>query len=219
MKWSSLNSALAQRRYEEMASTRSFVPNGLLSDYTGLREKLLQAIPHFDATAGAGAYDVATGLALYRILGEAGMDVRTAADDGVWRFLSLRVLPDLVQARWPHAPAERFWRGRSRIWLRACWWLIHLAWQETEEKTRAVLADVTTDTVVQLVERPGRGGFRVELTRSLFSARSGRRFTQAEFRALMKLNTARVMVTEPWLCDGGIKGYVRELHDYVDSIR
>jgi len=125
----------------------------------------------------------------------------------------------MVQARWPHAPAERFWRGRSRIWLRVCWWLIHLAWQGSEERTRAVLAGVTADTVVQLVERPGRGGFRVELTRSLFSERSGRRFTQTEFRALMKLNTARVMVTEPWLCDGGIRGYVRELHDYVDSIR
>jgi hypothetical protein len=219
MKWTSLNPALAQRRHEEMVSTRSYVANGLAADYAVLREKLLQAIPRFDAAAGAGAYDVATGLALYRVLGEAGMDVRTAADDGVWRFLSLRVLPELVQARWSHAPAERFWRGRSRIWLRVCWWLIHLAWQGTEEKTRAVLADVTTDTVVQLVERPGRGGFRVELTRALFSERSRRRFTQSEFRALMKLNTARVMVTEPWFCDGGIGGYVRELHDYVVSVR
>ena len=219
MKWSSLNSALARRCHEEMTSARSFAANGLNAEHAALREKLLQEIPRFDAVLGAGAYDVATGLALYRVLGEAGMDVRMAADDGVWRFLSLRVLPDRVQARWPHAPAERFWRGRSRIWLRVNWWLIHLAWQGSEEKTRVVLADVTTDTVVQLIERPGRGGFRVELTRALFSERSRRKFTQSEFRALMKLNTARVMVTEPWLSDGGIGGYVRELHEYVASIR
>jgi hypothetical protein len=219
MKWSTLNATLAQRRHDEMTAARSFASAGLTADYATLRERLLEGIPLFNSGTGAGAYDVATGLALYRVLGEAGMDVRTAADDGVWRFLSLRVVPDLVQARWPKAPAERFWRGRSRIWLRVNWWLIHLAWQGTEEQTRGVLADVTTDTIVQLVERPGRGGFRVELARALFRERNRRRSSQEEFRALMKLNTARVVVTEPWYCDGGIGGYVRELHDYVDSIR
>lgn len=219
MKWTTLNATLARRRHEEMTEAGNFVPAGLTADYAILRERLTGAIPLFDGTTGAGAYDVATGLALYRILGEAGMDVRTAADDGVWRFLSLRVVPDIVEARWPKSPADRFWRGRSRIWLRAVWWLIHLAWQETEEQTRAVLTDVTTDTIVQLVERPGRGGFRIELARAMFRERSSRRLSQEEFRALMKLNTARVIVTEPWFCDGGIRGYVRELHDYVVSVR
>lgn len=219
MKWTTLNSTLAQRSYDEMMATRSFTATGLTADYAALRERLLEDIHPFDPSIGPGAYDVATGLAMYRILGEAGMDVRTAADDGVWRFLSLRVVPELVEARWPHVPAERFWRGRSRIWLRVIWWLIHLVWQETEEQTLIVLADVTTDTVVQLVERPGRGGFRVELTRAMFRERSRRRFSQEEFRALMKLNTARVIVTEPWFCEGGIGGYVRELHDYVASVR
>lgn len=219
MKWSTLNATLARRRHEDMTDAGQFVAAGLTADYAILRERLVESIPPFDSDTGAGSYDVATGLALYRILGEAGMDVRTAADDGVWRFLSLGVIPEIVHARWPASPADRFWRSRSRIWLRAVWWLIHLAWQETEEQTRAVLTDVTTDTIVQLVERPGRGGFRIELARALFRERSRRRLSQEEFRALMKLNTARVIVTEPWFCDGGIQGYVRELHDYVVSVR
>lgn len=219
MKWSTLNATLARRRHEEMTEAGQFVAAGLTADYAVLRERLVESIPPFDSDTGAGSYDVATGLALYRILGEAGMDVRTAADDGVWRFLSLRVIPEIVHARWPASPADRFWRSRSRIWLRAVWWLIHLARQETEEQTRAVLTDVTTDTIVQLVERPGRGGFRIELARALFRERSSRRLSQEEFRALMKLNTARVIVTEPWFCDGGVQGYVRELHDYVVSVR
>lgn len=219
MKWSALSPILAQRCHDEMTVARSFSSAGLTADYATLRERLLQDIRIFEPGTGAGAYDVAVGLALYRILGEAGLDVRTASDDGVWRFLSLRVVPDLVAARWPNAPAARFWRSRSRIWLRVSWWLIHLAWQETEEQTRAVLSDVTTDMVVQLVERPGRGGYRVELTRALFRERNRRKFSQDKFRALMKLNTARVLVTEPWFCDDGIVGYVRELHDYVASVR
>lgn len=219
MKWSPLNATLAQRRHEEMAATGSFDPTGLTSEYTLLRNRLLHAIPRFERGAGAGEYDVAAGLALYRVLAEAGMDVRTAADDGVWRFLSVRVVPELIEARWPGAPAERFWRGRSRIWLRVIWWLVHLTWQGGEEQTRAVLANATTDTIVQLVERPGRGGFRVELTRALFRERSSRGLGQDSFRALMKLNTARVLVTEPWFCEGGIAGYVRGLHDYVASVR
>jgi hypothetical protein len=219
MKWSTLNATLARRQHEEMTGTGQVVAAGLTADYAILRERLVKAIPQFESDTGAGSYDVATGLALYQILGEAGMDVRTAADDGVWRFLSLRVVPDIVQARWPTSPADRFWRSRSRIWLRAVWWLIHLAWQESEEQTRAVLTDVTTDTIVQLVERPGRGGFRIELARAMFLERSRRRLSQQEFRALMKLNTARVMMTEPRFYEGGIPGYVGELHDYVVSVR
>lgn len=219
MKWTTLNPTLSLRCHDEMTAAKSFEVGVLTADHSALREKLIQEMPRFDMSTGAGAYDVEAGLALYRILGEAGMDVRAAADDGVWRFLSLRVVPDLVHGRWPNASAERFWRSRSRIWLRVIWWLIHLAWQETEARTRTVLSDVTTDTIVQLVERPGRGGFRVELARALFRERSRGRFTQDEFRILMKLHTARVVVTEPWFCDGGINGYVRELHDYVVSIR
>lgn len=217
MKWSTLNTLLARRRHDELTAGGSFSAGGLTMDYESLRKKLMDDIPLFVHGTGAGSYDVTTGLRLYRILGEAGMDLRSAADDGVWRFLSLRVLPDLVVARWPSAPAERFWRVRSRIWLRAIWWMIHLSWQGTEEKTAVVLADATTDTLLQLVDRAGKGGFRVELTRALLLERSRRKFSQEQFRALMKLNTARLSVTEPWFSEGGIKGYARELHDHVAS--
>lgn len=205
------------RRYREMVAAECFSPAELTDEYATLRAKLIQSIPRFDIQndAGAGMYDVAAGLALYRILGEAGLDVRAAADDAVWRFLSLRVVPDLVAGRWKHVPEERFWRGRSRIWLRVVWWLVHLTWQGSEEETRAVLSGVTTDTIVQLVERPGRGGFRIELARALFRERSRRSLSQLEFRAFMKLNTARVMVTEPSFSEGGLDGYASELRSWV----
>jgi len=178
-----------------------------------IRRQFLAIVPLYDATArsnasGPGAYDMKVGLALYRVLSEAGMDIRTAADDGWWRFLSLRVLPDLVRSRWDSAPPVRYWKGRSRIWLRALWWTVHLTWQGTEENTRKVLESVTTDTVVQLVERPGKGGFRIDLTRLIFKMRLLRKPSQDQFRAIMKLNTAQIVLKEPVFCEGGLFGYV-----------
>ncbi|MNR31467.1 hypothetical protein D3C85_1489790 [compost metagenome] len=91
------------------------------------------------------------------------------------------------------------------------WWTVHLTWQGSEEKTRKVLENVTTDTVVQLVERPGKGGFRIDLTRLIFRMRRLRNPSQDQFRAIMKLNTAQIVLKEPVFCAGGLFGYVDAL--------
>lgn len=210
-----LNLTLSRRRYEEMEANNEFLPTGLTTEQQRLRELILAEIPLYkdgsDKQLGAGLYDIEVGNTLYRILAAEGMDLRTAADDGFWRFLSLKLLPDLVKSRWEKGTAVRFWKGRSRIWLRATWWTVHLTWQGTEEATKSILKTVTTDTVVQLVERPGRAGFRIELTRSLFMERKLRKPSQDQFRAVMKLNTAKVLVVEPSCCEGGYEGYAKAL--------
>jgi len=211
-----LNLKLSQRHFDEMVKSDAFLPDISNPEMVKVRRQLLAIVSRYDPTArsnasGPGAYDMKVGLALYRVLAEAGMDIRTAADDGWWRFLSLRVLPDLVKSRWDSAPPVRFWKGRSRIWLRALWWTVHLTWQGSEEETRKMLASVTTDTVVQLVERPGKGGFRIDLTRLIFKMRQLRQPTQDQFRAIMKLNTAQIVLKEPVFCEGGLFGYVDAL--------
>lgn len=214
--WSQLSPSAAKRRFEELAGSNAFSPAELNSEYRKLREDLLKVIRPFGGEESQkSTYDVETGLALYRILGELRFDVRHAANDGVWRHLSLNVLPDLVEQRWPHRPEERFWRNRSRVWLRAVWWLTHLAWQGGESATKATLAGISTDMIVQIIERPGRYGFRIELARALFRERSIHQGTQGEFRALMKLNTARVVVVEPAFHDGGVKGYASALYSAI----
>ncbi|MGE8359225.1 hypothetical protein [Pseudomonas sp.] len=220
MSFPALNLKLSQRRFDEMVRSDAFVPDVSNPEMQDLRDQLLALVSLYEPTArsnisGPGAYDIQVGLALYRVLAAAGMDIRTAADDGWWRFLSLRVLPDLVRSRWDSAPPVRFWKGRSRIWLRAMWWTVHLTWQGSEEKTRDVLGSVTTDTVVQLVERPGKGGFRIDLTRMIFETRRLRKPSQDQFRAIMKLNTAQIVLKEPLLCDGGLRAYVDVLFSDV----
>lgn len=214
-----LNVKLSQRRFDEMVRNDAFISDTSNSEMEKIRSQLLALVSLYDSdsrsnASGPGAYDVKVGLALYRVLADAGVDIRTAADDGWWRFLSLRVLPDLVKSRWDTAPPVRFWKGRSRIWLRAMWWTVHLTWQGSEEQTRKVLESVTTDTVVQLVERPGKGGFRIDLTREIFKMRRLRNSSQEQFRKIMKLNTAQIVLKEPVFCDGGLFGYVNAL--FVD---
>ncbi|MGU9855291.1 hypothetical protein [Pseudomonas sp. LF245] len=219
MSFPRLNLKLSQRHFDEMVKNDDFRHDRLNPELEEIRRQLFAVVSLYEPTArsnvsGPGAYDMKLGLALYRILAEAGMDTRTAADDGWWRFLSLRVLPDLVKGRWDSAPPVRYWKGRSRIWLRAMWWTVHLTWQGSEEKTRKVLENVTTDTVVQLVERPGKGGFRIELTRLIFKRRQLLKPSQDQFRAIMKLNTAQIVLKEPLFCEGGLLGYVDAL--FVD---
>lgn len=216
MSFPTLNLKLSQRHFDEMVKSDAFLPGMSSPEMEEVRRQLLAIVSLYDSAArsnasGPGAYDMKVGLALYRVLAEAGMDIRTAADDGWWRFLSLRVLPDLVKSRWDSAPPVRYWKGRSRIWLRATWWTVHLTWQGSEESTRKVLESVTTDTVVQLVERPGKGGFRIDLTRLIFRMRRLRKPSQDQFRAIMKLNTAQIVLKEPLFCEGGLFGYVDAL--------
>ena len=217
MSFPTLNLKLSQRHFEELLKGGDFQPDIVVSpEMQELRRQVLALVSLYDSVEEnnairSGAYDVKVGLALFRALAEAGMDIRTAADDGWWRFLSLKVLPDLVKSRWGSAPPVRFWKGRSRIWLRAMWWTVYLTCQDSEEGTREILEGVTTDTVVQLVERPGKGGFRVDLTRMIFKMRQLRKPSQDQFRAIMKLNTAQIVLKEPLLCEGGLFGYVDAL--------
>lgn len=221
MIWSRITRISARNLFSELLKAERFMPADLTPDYRRLRTVFKSELPPFSDTMAqnAGVYDIETGLRLYQILLAEGFNVRAAADDGIWRHLSLCVIPDIVEQRWPKRQDDRFWRNRSRIWLRTIWWVTHLAWQGSVSATRGVMRGFTTDMVVQLIERPGRGGFRVDLSRALFMERSRHGVKQDDFRAMMKLNTARLIVIAPELVDGGVDGYAIRLREAVTGSR
>jgi hypothetical protein len=147
---------------------------------------------------------------------EGGFSLRAAADDSVWRRLSVQVLPDYVAVRWgPGAdgllPRDHYWNRSQRVWLKCLWWYCHLSRQCTREETRNVLQFGSTDAIQAVVERPGEGGFRVELCREIMKRLTHAGFSVELLKRVMKLNTTRVGLVEPAFFCGGIAGYVDSL--------
>lgn len=164
-------------------------------------------------------YDLLIGLGLYENL---RISARTAADNDFWIYLGIRAVPDVVFWRWGSGAHERFYRTKSRIWLKSLWWYIHLSWQGNREDTARCLAMNSTDTIVQLVERSGPYGYRVDLCRTIMKrfyeyCRYRGKVDPKFFRQFMKLNTARLAAVEPALCEGAEDGYVRQLFAVLES--
>lgn len=163
--------------------------------------------------------DYLFGLRLYTLLNEKyQMSIRTASSAEMWRFLSVRVVPDVVDLRYGVDHPDRFWKKPKRLWLRVLWWYIYLSWQGSIEATAEALKDNSTDEIAQLVDRCGRGGYRVELYREIMRQHSlldpvERRQSEI-FRKVMVLNTARVQAIEPGLVLGGEQQYVSDLCNY-----
>jgi len=225
VKWNELDKETSSVLYEEYCADDTFeVPE----DYKTLRDELCQLfvdtmyeleIEVEDIPVNAYQIDYIFGIKIYSLLtGKYGMTIREAATDGIWRYLSVRVVPDLVAMRYGKDHPDRFWKKAKRLWLRVIWWYIYLSWQGDENKTKAILKDNSTDEILQLVDRCGRGGYRVSLYREFMKKyseldREERRKNQI-FRKMMVLNTARVQVIEPGLVDGGERKYIDDLCDY-----
>ena len=77
------------------------------------------------------------------------------------------------------------------------WWYVHLSWQNNINETYNILINNTTDTILQLVERPGLG-YNVELYRELMKQYNNYEDSSRNlFRTVLKLNTAQMLTTVP----------------------
>lgn len=169
--------------------------------------------------------DVLFGLKIYELLdNEPWFTMRTASDYGFWRYLNVMVVPDILKKRWKdETAAERYYSSTRRLYLSSLWWFIYLSWQGNMKKTRKVLLspNMNTDTILNLVERPGKLGTYAQVTRwimyyySYLKTECVRRKSSSGhrnfFRALMKLNTAKIETTDPLFFSRGPQGYVSSL--------
>lgn len=171
--------------------------------------------------------DVHIGILLYDYLWkQPGFNLRAAANDDFWRYLSIKVVPDVVADRWGKENESHYWSKPARIWLRSIWWYVHLSWQGDMTTTAKVLESpcFTTDSILNLEERTGRNGtfinvyryimyYYSRISQEVLEAYDKNTKTQSDglFRIVMKLNTAKSMVIDPALYLGGEKEYVRSL--------
>ena len=232
MKWAEISKEKSSEKYELFVETGSVV---CPEEYLPLQKELQNAFvttlseigidpEEINSKNNSYKVDYIFGMKMYMLFREKyGMSVRAAATDGVWRHLSVCVVPDIVALRYGKDHPDRFWKKAKRIWLRVIWWYIYLSWQGDEQSTLEILKDNSTDEILQLVDRCGRGGYRVELYREIMKKyseldKSERRKNEI-FRKMMVLNTARVQVLEPGLVDGGEKQYVEDLSNYFAEKR
>ena len=213
--------AQAKFKFQQIeAGPENCAPGQVKAPFNQLRETLISEKELFlideSKKINSYAFDLHIGLILYRILNEKyNFTERLAAQDEIWRYLSLEVFPDLVYERFG-VNDQRFYRGTRRIWLKSIWWYIHLSWQGTEEATFDTLKDNSADEILQLLDRSGSGGYRIELTREIM--RQYKLYMDSKvpqlFRRVLKLNTARLNMIEPSLVEGGIQSYVTDLYNY-----
>ena len=218
--------------------------------YIPIREALIQT---FDNTLRESAYhvnyklDLTVGIKLNELLNPAkGFTIIQANDDDIWRYVSVRVMPDITFIRYPNIPDDiqilqeslpglsysiavrtekdsmrikkkRFYSHTRRIWLKTLWWYIHLGWQGDSETTYAVLKNNGTNIISHFIERPGRG-YRPELFRyRLYAYSLLPEQKDSTFRAAAKMNLAKCVTVEPALTEGGEKEYARRLFDEVTA--
>ena len=200
----------------ELWISSGFVLPEVGKDYEDLRKDISIIFQTASEEKDTYRMDVCFGVLLYDYLRNMPwFTERLASDDGFWRYLSLVCVPDLVGKRWGNDNADHYYVKPSRIWLKTVWWYVHLSLKDADtEKTRNLLlsANFNTDTILNLVERTGRGGTNIGVYRAImehYGALYGPK--NKDFRSLMKLNTARTVVVEPVLYDGGINGYAISL--------
>lgn len=174
-------------------------------------------------------FDVEIGLKLFEMtsFGQYKMTLRDSSDNSIWWYISLIVVPDLVNYRWNYGSAERkekrldadrYYAKTRRIWLKSLWWFIFLSLQHDAygnpdlNRTKEILKWITTDDITQIVDRAGLG-YIPGLTRSIMSHYFGFREKGNKdvylLRKVMKMNTARCKVQNPLLI--GINEYVKSL--------
>lgn len=235
MKWKELNKSDSIKRLKEIYNDDCSAKDSKVLDkfgegteYLQLRAILKQA---YSDLLKKCVYrrdyklDLEFGLVLYSALnsGMYKMSIRDAANNGIWRFLSVELVPDIIMDRWKgeksKLPADHFYEKPNRNYLKSLWWYIHLSWQGSSDSTREILKKNSTDTIVNLVERAGRYGYQVNLYRKIMLrfTNPGNGLTPNDadlFRKVMKLHTTRYANIEPSLYEGGEAGYVKELYSY-----
>lgn len=187
----------------------------LRNDLIEIRDRVFDA-NNFDNVEKLGyAFDLTYGLELYYLLNNKyNFKMRHAANNDIWRFLQIEIIPDIVHSRWEFNET-RFFTANRRLWLKTLWWYIHLGWDNDKTTTYNNLKENTTDTVMQLVERPGIG-YNIDLYREIMKKyveySTGDNDSRLMFRRVLILNTARIATIFPELSEGGIEEYVESLY-------
>ena len=99
--------------------------------------------------------------------------------------------------------------------MKQIYWYVNLGWQGSYEETFNTLKNNTTDTIMNIVERPAEG-YNIELVREILKQYTRYNDTSRKIlRKVLVLNTALIKSNSPEFFDGGITKYVQHLFERV----
>ena len=160
-------------------------------------------------------FDCYFGKELYKIFNieKYRIGEREASNDDFWRYIQVKIVPNLIYYRWKDNIVPRIYAQSNRLYLKILWWYYYLSFNTSIEYTCELLLHPcnSTDTIVALVERSGKKGYRLDLYREIMKQKSKNSLGTYEFRKLMVLNSARIKNINPLLTQYGVEGYVKEL--------
>ena len=222
-----------KKHYEEYCENKKVYENYLDDNYKNLREFLVEKSNGYISSGLVEYdYDLMLALDLYEFL-ESQQDFTHIFRSSVefWRYLSVYVIPDIVEKRWGCGPEEKyenhFYKKGVRVYPYTLYWYIYLTWCGSRTKTYEMLKDASDDEILNLVERPSRIGINVDLMRA-FNKRffaipknkrkilvNGKRISL--YRVLLKKNTGKLLIYRPEFYPNGLEGYVDMLFEGVDE--
>lgn len=174
------------------------------------------------------AFDLELAKYLYELFnGYEWFNSLVESDYDFWKYIAIRIIPDLINLRHGENP-EYYYKKNVRIYPSTLYWYYHLSFNKSVDETYKMLSNeiFSTDTIMQIVERPGREGVEIEVIRGIirkYSTLDTKRFINEDgvsfdkLRAVMILNTAKSITIVPSLSSGGIEGYVNML--FNEAIR
>lgn len=211
--------AIGQKGLSEFRVTSKH--EDLRNDFISIQDKIFEKYSLDNLDKQGYLLDLSFGLETYVLLKNSyNFTLRDASNDDVWRFLQMEIVPDIVFIRWGGFNAERFYSSNRRLWLKSIWWYVHLSWKNSVSETFDILKDNSTDTIMQLIERPGQGynlGLYREIMHQYHSASKESATPRRLFRQVLILNNARTAAMSPELSEGEIAEYVSTLFKDVEN--
>lgn len=163
-------------------------------------------------------YDLEMGLKLYSFFKtKKWFNDSVASNYDFWRYICIKVAPDIIYER--HGLVDSYYYEKNvRIYFSTIWWYIHMSFQGRIDKTREMLSRLNTDYILQLVERPGREGMYLKISREIIRRICGlskeelnKKIGNANlFRRLLILNTAKLN-NYNLLLENNVEKYVADL--------
>ncbi|MDY6392591.1 MAG: hypothetical protein SPL80_07105 [Bacilli bacterium] len=145
---------------------KSFAADDLTDTYKALRKETLKK--EAEIHEASYKFDLEMALWFYEYTQQVMQDFTeaVASDNDVWRYICCKVVPEVVERR--HGLKDSYFFQRPfRIYFQALWWFVHLSYQGSISSTRKVLENLSTDYIMQFVERSGKDGIYLCVSREI----------------------------------------------------